>query len=146
MDKFCVLVLVYVYMLMREASLKQRILCVMRTSIFGPFQREESAHYTQANTGVRQSSAQGLHGCRGHKALDTKSLKFATWQSLKKKSLLVWESFRAHLTDPLKQALPQTNTFIAVIPSRLTSVLQPLNVCLNKPLRLYARKMDDMDD
>ena len=80
-------VLVYVYMLMREASLKQRILCVMRTSIFGPFQREESAHYTQANTGVRQSSAQGLHGCRRHKALDTKSLKFATWQSLKKKKL-----------------------------------------------------------
>ena len=27
---------------------------------------------------IRQSSAQGLDGCRRHKAFDTKSLKFAT--------------------------------------------------------------------
>ena len=33
MDKFRV----FVYMLMRDASLKQRILCIIRISIFGAF-------------------------------------------------------------------------------------------------------------
>ena len=33
MDKFCV----FVYMLMRDASLKQRMLCIICTSFFGPF-------------------------------------------------------------------------------------------------------------
>ena len=45
MDKFCV----FVYMLMREASLKQRIPCIMRISIiiFGPFSaRKKGALYT----------------------------------------------------------------------------------------------------
>ena len=113
----------------------------MRTSIFGPFSAGKKCALYTGKCGSRQSSAQGLDGCRWHKALDTKSLEFATWRSpKKKKSLLVWESFRAHLTDPLKQALPQTNTDIAVIPSRLTSVLQPLNVCLNKPLKDCMRE------
>ena len=67
MDKFCVPVLVYVYMLMREASLKQRILCVMRTSIFGPFQREESAHFTRANTVVVNHQRKGWMDADGIK-------------------------------------------------------------------------------
>ena len=62
---------------------------------------------------------------------------------LKIKSLLVWESFWAHLGDPLKQVLPQTNTDIAVIPSGLTSVLQPLDVCLNNHSKTVWEK-DDM--
>ena len=45
MDKFCVLV----YMLMRDASLKQRIPCKMRILS----QREKSAHYTQVNTVIK---------------------------------------------------------------------------------------------
>jgi len=39
MDKFRV----FVYMLMRDATLQQRILCIIPTSIFGPF-------YTRINT------------------------------------------------------------------------------------------------
>ena len=46
---------VFVYMLIRDASLIQRIPCIIRISIFGPFQREKSAHYTRVNT-VRENS------------------------------------------------------------------------------------------
>ena len=46
MDKFRV----FVDMLMRDASLKQRIPCIIRISIFGAFSAEKSAHYTRVNT------------------------------------------------------------------------------------------------
>ena len=59
---------------------------------------------------------------------------------LRKKSWLVSDSFRAQLADPVKQALRQSNTNIAVIPSRLTSVPQPLDVCLNKPFKDRMRE------
>ena len=43
MDKFRV----FVYMPMRDASLKQRIPCIIRISIFGPFSaRKKCALYT----------------------------------------------------------------------------------------------------
>ena len=45
-DKFRV----FVYMLMRDASLKQRIPCIMRIPIFGAFSAEKSVHYTRVNT------------------------------------------------------------------------------------------------
>ena len=41
---------VFVYMLMRDASLKQRIPCIIRISIFGAFSAEKSVHYTRVNT------------------------------------------------------------------------------------------------
>ena len=47
-------------------------------------------------------------------------------------SLLVWDSFRAHLTDDVKVALRQWKIDVAVIPGGLTSVLQPLDKCLNE--------------
>ena len=46
MDKFCV----FVDMLMRDASLKQRIPCIIRISIFRAFSAEKSVHYTRVNT------------------------------------------------------------------------------------------------
>ena len=46
MDKFHV----FLYMLMRDASLKERIPCIICISIFGLFQCEKSAHYTRVNT------------------------------------------------------------------------------------------------
>jgi len=52
---------------------------------------------------------------------------------LRKKSLLVWDSFQAHLLDSVKWAVRQTNTDIAVIPGGLASILQPRDVSLNKP-------------
>ena len=48
-------------------------------------------------------------------------------------SLLVWDSFRAHLTDDVKAALKQRKIDVAVVPVGLTPVLQPLDKCLNKP-------------
>jgi len=41
---------------------------------------------------------------------------------------------------PVKQALRQTNTDVAVIPGGLTSVLQPLDACLNKPFKDRVRE------
>ena len=49
-----------------------------------------------------------------------------------KKSLLVWDSFKAHLTDKLKSQLKKGNSEYAVIPGGLTSIVQPLDVCVNK--------------
>jgi hypothetical protein len=54
---------------------------------------------------------------------------------LKKKSLLVWDQFRAHTTDKVKDTLKKLKTTSAVIPGGLTSVLQPLDVVLNKPFK-----------
>ncbi|CAG8453269.1 7500_t:CDS:2 [Scutellospora calospora] len=50
-------------------------------------------------------------------------------------SLLILDSFTAHRTDPVKCCLKERNTDIAVIPSRLTSHLQPLDVSLNKAFK-----------
>ena len=49
--------------------------------------------------------------------------------------LLVWDSFRAHLTNEVKAALNQRKIDVAVIPGGLTPVLQPLDKCLNKPFK-----------
>ena len=59
---------------------------------------------------------------------------------LKKPAMLVWDQFRAHLTEPVKKKLDKLKTQQAVIPGGLTSVLQPLDVCLNKPFKDHVRK------
>ena len=56
------------------------------------------------------------------------------------KSLLVWDHFAAHLTDGIKRKVRATNTDVAVIPGGLTSILQPLDVSLNKPFKDSLRK------
>ncbi|KAG8173318.1 hypothetical protein JTE90_003633 [Oedothorax gibbosus] len=56
--------------------------------------------------------------------------------ALRKKSLLVWDSFRAHLTDKVKEKVKESaRTSQVVIPGGLTSILQPLDVCINRPSR-----------
>ncbi|CAG8640541.1 601_t:CDS:2, partial [Scutellospora calospora] len=50
-------------------------------------------------------------------------------------SLLVLDTFTAHRTDPVKCHFCERNTDIAVIPSVLTSRLQPLDVSLNKAFK-----------
>ena len=60
---------------------------------------------------------------------------------LSKRSLLVWDMFRAHLTDGCKKTAIAHKTDLAVIPGGLTSVLQPLDVCLNKPFKDRLCKM-----
>ena len=55
-------------------------------------------------------------------------------------SLFVWDSFSAHLTDTVKQQLHENKTATAVIPGGLTSLVQPLDVCLNKPFKDRLRE------
>ncbi|CAG8821598.1 19485_t:CDS:2, partial [Gigaspora margarita] len=48
------------------------------------------------------------------------------------KMMLVLDSFAAHITDKAKTAFRSENTDLAVIPGGLTSMCQPLDVCINK--------------
>ena len=58
----------------------------------------------------------------------------------RRRSLLVYDAFEAHVTDPVKAAFKRENTDLAVIPGGLTSLLQPLDVSLNKPFKDRVRK------
>jgi len=58
----------------------------------------------------------------------------------RRRSLLVFDSFEAHVTDRVKRALECENTNLAVIPGGLTSILQPFDVSLNKPFKDGVRK------
>ena len=55
------------------------------------------------------------------------------------RSLLVWDSFRAHFTDAVKEALQRRKIDVAVIPGGLTPVLQPLDKCFNKPFEDHMK-------
>ena len=55
-------------------------------------------------------------------------------------SLLFKDSFSAHLTDTVKQQLRENKTATAVIPGGLTSLVQLLDVCLNKPFKDRLRE------
>ena len=57
-----------------------------------------------------------------------------------KKSLLVLDAFRCHKTDKTKRALKQKNTTLAIIPGGMTSILQPLDVSINKPMKSSLRR------
>ena len=56
------------------------------------------------------------------------------------RSLLVWDSFQAHLTDSVKGDLNHRNIDVAIIPGGLSPVLQPLDKCLNKPFKDNVRR------
>ncbi|XP_062829050.1 pogo transposable element with KRAB domain isoform X2 [Anolis carolinensis] len=58
-----------------------------------------------------------------------------------KPSLLVWDMFRAHTSDDIKKLAESSQVTLAVVPGGLTSVLQPLDVCLNKAFKDRLRKM-----
>lgn len=53
----------------------------------------------------------------------------------RRKSMLVWDSFRAHLSKPVRSTLRSINTECVVIPGGMTSMLQPLDVSINKPFK-----------
>ena len=59
---------------------------------------------------------------------------------MKTRTLLVLGSFSGHLTDVVKRSLKEENTDMAVIPGGLTSVIQPFDVCLNKPFKDRLRE------
>ena len=55
----------------------------------------------------------------------------------RRKSWIVFGSFVAHMTDPVKhRSFNHENTDLALIPGGLTSLLQPPDVCLNKRLKM----------
>ena len=56
-----------------------------------------------------------------------------------RKSMLVWDSFRAHLSNPVRRTLQSLNTECAVIPGGMTGILQPLDVSINKPFKDHLR-------
>lgn len=56
-------------------------------------------------------------------------------------SLLVVDSFRGHLVDSVRAELKELRTEIAVIPGGLTSLLQPLDVSVNKPFKDNVRRL-----
>jgi len=60
-------------------------------------------------------------------------------------SLLVLDSFRGHLTDPVKRQFNEHNTNIAVIPGGLTSKLQPLDVAINKSFKSKVIKYNSLN-
>ena len=51
------------------------------------------------------------------------------------KSLLVMDSFSAHLTDDVTENLQKNNCTSAIIPGGCTSKVQPLDVSINKPFK-----------
>ena len=53
----------------------------------------------------------------------------------KQQALLVWDTFKGHLTDELESMLRKSNIITAVIPGGCTSKIQPLDVCINKPYK-----------
>ena len=59
----------------------------------------------------------------------------------RQRSLLALDVFEVHMTDDVKGALKRENTDMAVIPGGLTSILQPLDVSLNKPFKDNVRRM-----
>lgn len=56
------------------------------------------------------------------------------------RSLLFCDMFEAHVTETMKTALTSENTNLAVIPGRLTLILQPLDDSFNKPYKDCVRK------
>ena len=51
------------------------------------------------------------------------------------RSLLVWDSFRGHLTDAVSKELEKLHIYSIVIPGGCTPKVQPLDVSLNKPFK-----------
>lgn len=56
------------------------------------------------------------------------------------RSLLVWDMFRSHLTENVKMRARRKNVDMAVIPGGMTSLVQPLDVSLNKPFKDSLRE------
>ena len=50
------------------------------------------------------------------------------------------DSFEGHKTDTIKNITLNENTDLAIIPGGLTSIVQPLDVCLNKPFKDRLRE------
>lgn len=60
------------------------------------------------------------------------------------KRLLVWDSFKCHISDRAKAAVARRNTIMGIIPGGCTKLLQPVDVSLNKPVKEgYRQRYDE---
>ena len=60
---------------------------------------------------------------------------------LRKKSLLVLDAFRCHKSDRMKEMLKEEyRTTLTIIPGGMTSILQPLDVAINKPMKVMLQR------
>ena len=55
-------------------------------------------------------------------------------------SMLVLDAFKGHVTDSVKDQLRKMETELVVIPGGMTSVLQPMDVSINKPFKDRLRQ------
>lgn len=60
---------------------------------------------------------------------------------LTRRSMLVLDAFRGHLTEGVKKKLMDNQTELVVIPGSMTSQLQPLDVCLKGKLKRFPKKL-----
>lgn len=60
---------------------------------------------------------------------------------LGRKSLLVLDSYRGHTTDDVKKHIKDGKTDLAIIPGGMTSILQPLDVCVNRPFKAALKQL-----
>uniref|UniRef100_A0A8C4RRH5 HTH CENPB-type domain-containing protein n=1 Tax=Erpetoichthys calabaricus TaxID=27687 RepID=A0A8C4RRH5_ERPCA len=68
------------------------------------------------------------------------------WQSrpgslLKMPNMLVMDSFHGHFTEGVKKRLKDGKTDQVIIPGGMTSLLQPLDVCINWPFKAHVLRM-----
>jgi hypothetical protein len=54
--------------------------------------------------------------------------------------MLVLDAFKGHVTDSVKDQLRKMKTELVVIPGGMTSMLQPMDVSINKPFRDRLRQ------
>jgi hypothetical protein len=54
---------------------------------------------------------------------------------LNQPSMLILDAFKGHVTDSVKDQLRKMKTELVVIPGGMTSVLQPMDVSINKPFK-----------
>jgi len=58
----------------------------------------------------------------------------------RQKAMLVLDSFRGHLNEDVKKKLQRGRTDTVVIPGGVTSILQPLDISINKPFKESLRR------
>ena len=58
--------------------------------------------------------------------------------------MLVWDSYKCHISASVKNAVQNTNTIMAVVvPGRCTKLVQPADVSWNAPFKAAYRKLYD---
>ena len=69
-----------------------------------------------------------------------KYIRAERWKLGFENALLTFDAFAAHLTDDVESQLLEAKTDTLAIPAGCTSKCQPMDVCLNKPLKAILRK------